>query len=311
MNAIRTFLAATAAAFSLGSALAAHATEHPEGIHIHDAYARASAQSGAVFFVIHNNTGADITITGAQSEVAELVQLHTHKEDANGVMQMMQIEGGVAVPSGEMHEFKRGADHVMLMGLKAPLEDGDIVTVTLIFDGAEPVTFEAAIDNARTGQGNGMGEMDHSKMDHSNMDHSQMNHDQMGKGHAHGANAAPDTTGMTDDAAIIATLKAQFDTRENPLTVAPVAVEGDHALASWAQGDKGGRALLERRDGVWTIVLCGGADLRMPAFLTEHGVTGAEALSQMFNAAEDAQGADKVGLYSSFEGVVMISEPAK
>lgn len=316
MNAIRTFLAATAAALSLTSPLLAHgtedhsATEHPEGIHIHDAYARASAQSGAVFFIIHNNTGEDITITGAQSDAAEMVALHTHKEDANGVMQMVEIEGGVAVPAGEMHEFKRGADHVMLMGLKAPLKDGDIVTVTLSFDGAEPVTFEATVDNNRKPE-DGMGEMDHSKMDHSQMDHSKMDHSQMGGGHKHGATAALDTTGMTDDAAIVATMKAQFDTPENPLTIEPVVVEGDHALASWAQGDKGGRALLERRDGIWTIVLCGGADLRMPAFLTEHGVSSADALSKMFNTAEDALGAEKVGLYSSFEGVVMISEPAK
>ncbi len=172
MKAMRTLLAAAAAALSLTSPMLAHgtedhsATEHPEGIHIHDAYARASAQSGAVFFIIHNNTGADITITGAQTDAAEVAELHTHKEDANGVMQMMQIEGGVPVPFGEMHAFQRGGDHVMLMGLKAPLKDGDIITVTLIFDGAEPVTFEAVVDNNRKPE-DGMGEMDHSKMGHS------------------------------------------------------------------------------------------------------------------------------------------------
>jgi hypothetical protein len=122
--------------------------------------------------------------------------------------------------------------------------------------------------------------------------------------------AMVDTAGLSDSDAVIATLKAQFDTPEAPLTVDPVVVEGDHALASWAQGDKGGRALLERRDGVWQVILCGGPDLRMPAFLAQHGVTAAEALSQMFNAAEDGLGADKVALSSSFEGVVMITEPA-
>ena len=62
--------------------------------------------------------------------------------------------------------------------------------------------------------------------------------------------------------------------------------------------------------GVWQVILCGGPDLRMPAFLAQHGVTAAETLSQMFNAAEDGLGADKVALSSSFEGVVMITEPA-
>lgn len=306
MTLFRSLLAAAATCITLTSPALAHSDEHPEGIHIHDAYARTMGgmgASGAVFFLIHNNTEADITITGAASDVANVVELHTHKEGADGVMQMLKIEGGVPVPFGEMHEFKRGADHVMLMGLKRELKDGDIVTVTLSFDGAEPVTFDAVVDNARKpGEGamNGMEGMDHSQMDHS----------QMGNGHQHGATMAPVTTGMADPEAITAIMKAQFDTPEAPLTVDPVVVQGDHALASWAQGGKGGRALLERRDGVWTIVLCGGADLRMPTFLTEHGVTGAEALSQMFNAQEDALGADKVGLYSSFEGVVMISEPA-
>lgn len=180
MNAIRTLMAAAAAALSLSSAALAHGTEdHPEGIHIHDAYARTMGgvgASGAVFFVIHNNTDHDVTITGASTDVAQKAELHTHKEDANGVMQMMPIEGGVPVPYGEMHEFKRGADHVMLMGLTKELKDGDTVTITLTFDGADPVTFDAVVDNARKAdaagmdgmQGmDGMEGMDHSKMGHS------------------------------------------------------------------------------------------------------------------------------------------------
>lgn len=180
MNAIRTLVAAAAAILSLSAPLFAHGTgesmeEHPEGIHIHDAYARTMGgvgASGAVFFIIHNNTDADVTITGAASDVAQMVQLHTHKEDANGVMQMIQIEGGVPVPSGEMHEFKRGADHVMLMGLTREVKDGDIITVTLTFDGADPVTFDAVVDNARKPGEGGMEGMDHGSMDHSKMGHS-------------------------------------------------------------------------------------------------------------------------------------------
>ena len=132
----------------------------------------------------------------------------------------------------------------------------------------------------------------------------------MGAADPHAAHKAQavvaDTAGMTDADAIITTLKAQFDTPDSPLKVDPVVVQGDHALASWAQGDKGGRALLQRVDGQWQILLCGGPDLRMPEFLVQHGVTAAETLSQLYNAAEDALGADKVALSSSFEGVVMI-----
>ncbi len=129
-------------------------------------------------------------------------------------------------------------------------------------------------------------------------------------GHGHGA-AAPDTTGMSDTDAIVTILKAQFGTPENPLTVDPVVVEGDHALASWAQGGMGGRALLERRDGAWVVVLCGGEDLRLPSFLADNGVTAAETLSTLYNAAEEALGPEKVALSSSFEGIVIVAGPNK
>lgn len=145
--------------------------EHPEGMHIHDVYARASAASGAVFFMVHNNTEQDDRLLSVTTDVAKKAELHTHIEDANGVMQMTAIEGGIALPAGEMHEFARGGDHVMLMGLTRELKDGDSFDLTLTFEKAGPVVIKATIDNARKpGHGD---EMDHSGHD-------------MGSGHDHG-----------------------------------------------------------------------------------------------------------------------------
>lgn len=298
MKLIHTLAALAAALVFAQSALA---EEHPNAIHVHDAFALTSMKTGAVFFMIHNHTDKDVVITGVASDAAELAELHTHKDAGGGVMQMMKIEGGVALAAGEMHEFARGGDHVMLMGLKSDLAEGDVITITLTFDGAEPLTFDTLVSADAMKGGH-----DHSQMGQSEEGQGQ-DHAAMGHAHGHGAVAAVDTTGMTDDQAIAAIMKAQFETPENPLTVEPVAIQGDHAVASWAQDGKGGRALLERRHGVWTIVLCGGEDLRLPSFLTENGVTDADALSAMFNTAEDALGEEKVKLYSSFEGVVMIS----
>lgn len=147
MTAIRFFLAATAAALSLTSATLAQ--DHPEGLHVHDAYARLSPMSGAVFFLIHNNGAVDDRLVGARSEVAKKAELHTHVEDANGVMSMVEIEGGVALPAGEAHAFERGADHVMLMGLTADLKDGDLVPLTLVFESGAELVLEVPVDNAR------------------------------------------------------------------------------------------------------------------------------------------------------------------
>ena len=167
MTSLKTLLAAafTAAALPLLSlpALA------QDGVHIENPYARSMGgigASGAVFFEITNHADVDDRLIDARSDVAEKVELHTHKDDGNGVMQMLHVPEGFAIPAQGTHALQRGGDHVMLMGLKAPLKDGDIITVTLIFDGAAPVTFEAVVDNNRKPE-DGMGEMDHSKMGHS------------------------------------------------------------------------------------------------------------------------------------------------
>lgn len=280
-----------------------------DGPHIHDPYARVSpAGSGAVFLVIENHSANDDRLVSATSDVADRVELHTHITDANGVMQMVEVEEGFEVKGESTRALERGGDHIMLLGLTRPLKDGDTFDLTLTFERGEVITVTVPVDNARK-PSDGMDHSGHG-MDDGAMNHSGHGTDAAATGHAahgHGAPAAVDTTGMSDPEAITAIMKAQFDTPENPLTVEPVVVEGDHALASWFQGDKGGRALLERRHGQWVIVLCGGADLRMPEFLASRGVSAADRLSQLYNAQEDALGADKVSLASTFEGIVEIT----
>lgn len=291
--------------------LAAHAHD---GVHVNNPYARvsgANAASGAIFMRIANHAATDDRLLSAASDVAERVELHTHNMTADGVMQMIHVEEGFVIPAKGEHALDRGGDHVMLLGLTRSLKPGDIITLTLTFENAGEIAVEVPVNNdvPADSEAEGAG---HEGMDHGGEDGAMTGHDAHAAhaGHAHGDAATVDTAGMSDPEAIIATMKAQFDTPENPLTVAPVTVEGDHALAAWAQGGKGGRALLERRDGVWTIVLCGGEDLRLPSFLAAQGVTAAETLSSLYNAAEDALGQDKVALYSSFEGVVMIAGPS-
>ena len=169
----RLSLAALAATLFLS--IPATAEEHPEGMHVHDIYARSMGQvgaSGAIFFMIHNNSTTDDRLVSAASDVAERVELHTHKEDANGVMQMLHVEEGFAIPAGEMHALARGGDHVMLLGLTRELKDGDTFPVTLIFEAAGEVVIEATVDNARKPEEGGM------MMDHGD------GHDHGGHGHS-------------------------------------------------------------------------------------------------------------------------------
>jgi periplasmic copper chaperone A len=118
-------------------------------ISVEDGYVRASAMSGAAFMVIANAGDTDDRLIAAQSDAAERAELHTHIMDAAGVMRMLEVKDGIAVPAGGSHELARGGDHVMLMGLTAPLADGDTVALTLVFEEAGEIEVVLPVDNAR------------------------------------------------------------------------------------------------------------------------------------------------------------------
>lgn len=167
----RIVLAAALAAFTGPMLAPAQAEDHPAGFHVHDAYARSMGgvgASGAVFMMLHNNGATDDRLVGATSDVAAKLELHTHKMNAEGVMQMLEIEGGIPLAAGEAHVFERGADHVMLMGLTRELKDGDVFPLTLVFESGAEFTFDVTVDNARMPDAKGEGIME-------------------GHGHGHGA----------------------------------------------------------------------------------------------------------------------------
>ena len=139
-------------------------------IEIHDQYARSSnTMAGAAFMTIHNHGDTDDRLIGVTSDASARVELHTHMEDADGVMRMIHVEDGFDLPAGGEIVMKRGAEHVMFMGLTDPFEQDNIVTITFQFEDAGDVVVEIPVDQNRV-------EMDHGDMDHGDMDHSNMEH---------------------------------------------------------------------------------------------------------------------------------------
>ncbi len=140
-----------------------------DGLMAHDAYARASnPKSGAAFMVIENHGTTACTLQGVSSDAAAKVELHSHQE-ADGVMKMGPIEGGIEIAPGASHALARGGDHVMLMGLTEPLENGAGVKLALDLGNCGSLDVEVPVDNDR--QPEAAGGMDHSQMDHGKMDH--------------------------------------------------------------------------------------------------------------------------------------------
>ncbi|WP_417523155.1 copper chaperone PCu(A)C [Marinovum sp.] len=148
-------------------------------IHIADAYARASnPRAGAAFMLIHNHGADDDRLIAVSSVAAARVELHSHKEAGDGVMKMVHLQEGIALPAGGVHALQRGGDHVMFMGLTAPFVQGETVAVTLTFERAGEIALEIPVDLER--QPGAEAATDHGDMDHDNMDHDAHAHD--GKG---------------------------------------------------------------------------------------------------------------------------------
>ena len=157
-----TLLAASAATFLALPAFAA-------GIEVQDPYARSASEmatTGAAFMVITNADGAADRLIGVTSDVAEKVELHTHREDSNGVMRMIHVEEGFELPEGGEIVMERGGNHVMFMGLKEPMKQGDMIDVTLTFEKAGDVAVQIPVDLERMPMHGGM---NHGTMNHGTM----------------------------------------------------------------------------------------------------------------------------------------------
>ena len=246
---------------------------------------RGAVTAAGYMAIVNNGTHPDRLI-GVDVPMAKSTSLHRTEVSADGVARMLPLDA-VDIPADDTVRLEQGATHVMLMGLSAPLQDGDMVPATLIFEHAGRVEIEFMVDPA-------------DGRDHAAMDHSAM-------GHAH-ADGPMSVMGGTDAEQIEALLKAQFDRPEAPLTVAPITVQGTVAVAGWSQQGLGGRAFLRKDDHGWFVELCSGESLVLPATFQSMGLGRAEAeqLAAAVNGAEARAGADLIARLNAFEGTVII-----
>jgi len=110
--------------------------------------------------IVNNGTEAERLI-GIESDIAARNEVHESKVDAAGVGTMVHVDA-VEIPPGQNVNLEHGGYHVMFMGLKGPLTEGEMHKATLIFERAGRVEVEFQIDPP-LGEGKGHG---HSKMDH-------------------------------------------------------------------------------------------------------------------------------------------------
>lgn len=87
-------------------------------------------------YVTITNTGkAADRLVSATSAIADHAEIH-EMSMANGVMKMRPLPDGLTIKPGETVALKPGGYHMMFMGLKQPLKQGDTMKVTLVFEKA-------------------------------------------------------------------------------------------------------------------------------------------------------------------------------
>jgi copper(I)-binding protein len=97
----------------------------------------------AAYFTIENDTYEDIFLVGANAEIVNSAELHNHIS-VGGVMKM-QKQDKVKVPAGGTVKFTPGGLHVMLFGLKAPLKEGQSVSLNIVTEQGLLIDFEAKV----------------------------------------------------------------------------------------------------------------------------------------------------------------------
>lgn len=117
---------------------------------------------------------------------------------------------------------------------------------------------------------------------------------------------APTLAAEGDADAIATLIRKTWETPERKIDIAPIVTSGDHALAGWVQGNRGGRALLRRNGDRWSVVLCSGDAIRSADALASAGVpaTAAAALARDMAAREAEMSAAHVARFSLFEATI-------
>ncbi len=142
----RTFLMA----FGLTLGLAATASAHEyssKGVTVAHPWARATpgaSKVGVAFLEIKAEAGVADKLVSAKTEAAGVVELHTHIME-NNIAKMRRVDAVPVQPGGSV-VFKPSGLHLMLMDLKAPLKEGDLVKITLTFEKAGDIEIEAGVE---------------------------------------------------------------------------------------------------------------------------------------------------------------------
>ena len=114
-------------------------------LEVSNAWARATpgkAENGAAYLTIQSPTPD--RLLSVSTPVAKKAELHTMSME--GMVMQMRPLADLDIPAGQPVTLKPGGQHVMLLGLDAPLREGQSFPLTLTFEKAGTRTVTVAIE---------------------------------------------------------------------------------------------------------------------------------------------------------------------
>jgi len=105
--------------------------------------------NGGAYLKLDNQGSAD-KLLSATSPVSKSVEMHMTSMDGD-VMRMRQVDA-IELPANKLVELRPGASHIMLIGLKAPLKEGDSFPLTLKFEKAGEVVVDVKVQALQPAQ---------------------------------------------------------------------------------------------------------------------------------------------------------------
>lgn len=104
-------------------------------IQVEGAYVRGlppSVKNTSAYMTIINNSDEEVMLMGAKTNIANSVMMH-RTENTKGVMSMEHMMS-ITIPAKGEFQFVSGAAHLMIMGLKEPIDPADTIEMILLFE---------------------------------------------------------------------------------------------------------------------------------------------------------------------------------
>jgi periplasmic copper chaperone A len=100
--------------------------------------------TGAIYLSVKNQGATDDRLLTLSTPAAASAMIH-ETTMVDDIMKMRMIEGGLPIAAGATLEMKTGETHLMLMGLKAPLKQGETIALELVFEKAGKISVEVPV----------------------------------------------------------------------------------------------------------------------------------------------------------------------